>query len=339
LAQYEYREFLEVLRTHSYGPIVLFEGEEDFLVDECVDAIVDHTLGPAERSFNLDVIDGGRADVRDVLSHASSFPMMSDKRVVVVRDFDKLISTEDARTAFSAYVNRPLESTVLLLATEKVDGRKKPVPEIKKNWAYVVCRPLWENQLIPWTAARFKSKKRQADGEACELLVSYVGGSLRAIDNEIEKVLVAVGDRTTVSADDIVSVVGATRGFSIFDLQDAIGRKNSADAIRILQRMLEYGESPVYITLMLTRFFMNVMKAGELRANRVGPEEASKTMGVQPRAAKGYMAAAGAYSAAEIEHGLATLLRTDLHLKSSTLEPRVAMELLVLECVAGPRTS
>jgi DNA polymerase-3 subunit delta len=329
VAEYAYKEFLEVIHQRKYGPVILFTGAEDFLIDEGVHAIVEQCLDPSARSFNLDVMDGTSVDARDVVSHASSFPMMNEKRVVIVKDFDKLIGNEASQKTITAYLAKPLESTVLVLTSEKVDGRKRPVAEIKKHFASVVCKPLWENQLAPWAAARFKKKGKTADAEACELLATYVGSSLRAIDNEIDKVIIAVGNRSTVTMEDIAGVVGASRGYTVFDLQDAIGERNIDRALTILAKMLDYGESPVMIIAMLTRFVIGLHKALELRSERMTSEAAASKMKANPYVVKKLMAHCVHFSFDELDRSMRALLATDIQLKSSGLDPRVAVELLV----------
>jgi DNA polymerase-3 subunit delta len=77
------------LSKKEFSPIYLLYGEEDFLIEEATDAIMNAALTKDERGFNLDIIYGSEADTRDVVSHASSFPMVAERRVVVVREADR----------------------------------------------------------------------------------------------------------------------------------------------------------------------------------------------------------------------------------------------------------
>ena len=335
MAKYTYDQFLKVIRARTYAPVVLFHGAEDLLIDEAIDAIVDQTLDSGTRSFNLDVVWGSKADAREVIAHASSFPMMSDKRVVVVREFDRLVSTDAANAAVSAYLDKPLASTILLLAVEKPDRRKKAFKDIGNHADVVECTPLEVERLPAWLEARFKQGKKTIEPDACQLLVAHTGTSLRALQNEVQKVLIAAGDRSIIRLEDIAAVVGTTRGYTVFDLQNAIGRRDLAGALPILRRMLELGESHVLIIIMLTRYFMTIMRLKELIERGASESAILSAVHVPSTYVKAYVTGARQFSAAEIDRAFGALLLADVQLKTSALDVKVAMELLVHALING----
>jgi DNA polymerase III subunit delta len=110
-----YDDFLEATKNKKYAPVYLFIGEEDFFSEECVSRIIRDLLTADTKAFNLDVVYGSKADASQVMAHAASFPMMSDRRVVVIKEFDKLLSGDLEKELVSAYIARPLESTCLVL--------------------------------------------------------------------------------------------------------------------------------------------------------------------------------------------------------------------------------
>ena len=127
-----YDDFLEVTKGKNYAPVYLFIGEEDFLSEECIERIIRDLLTEETKALNLDVVYRNKADASQVMAHAASFPMMSGMRVVVIKEFDKLITGEPAKELVSAYIARPLESTCLVLLAEKPDFRTKPFTDLKK---------------------------------------------------------------------------------------------------------------------------------------------------------------------------------------------------------------
>jgi len=117
-----YDDLQAAMNQKRLSPVYLFYGEEDFLVDEAARRVVDVALPTEGREFNLEVIYGSETDGRDIVSRASSFPMMSDRRVVVVREMDKLVNKE----LLSNYIDHPLQTNCLVLLSAKPDFRKKP---------------------------------------------------------------------------------------------------------------------------------------------------------------------------------------------------------------------
>ncbi|MCI0706956.1 MAG: DNA polymerase III subunit delta, partial [Ignavibacteriae bacterium] len=268
-----YHELHTALASKRFAPVYLVHGEEDLLAEECVNAIIDHTLDEGARGFNLDILYGGKADAQDALSHASSFPMMSERRVVVVKEFERLATTEAGRELLAAYFKKPLESTVMVLVSANPDFRKKPFTDLKKQAELIECKPLYDNQIPDWIEARIKKLGKQITPEASRLLQGYVGNSLRAIQSEIDKLFIYVGTKKQIELEDIAGVVGESKGYTIFELQNAVGNRDITLSMQIVERMLELGESPQLMIIMLTRFFTQLAKLGELRQRRASEQQ------------------------------------------------------------------
>jgi DNA polymerase III subunit delta len=332
-----YDDFLEIIRRQKLASVYLFIGDEDFLIEECVDRIIQQLLTAETKDFNLDVVYGSRADARDVIAHAASFPMMSDRRVVVVKEFDKLLSGDSAKEVVSAYLSHPLDSTCLVLLAEKPDFRTKPFADLKKSGAVFTFNSLYDNQMPAWIAERCKAMGKDVDMEACRLLHAYVGNSLRAVQNELEKLFTYLGARPRVTPEDIADVVGVTRGFTVFDLQNAIGKKNLPEALRIVKRMIETGEAPQLLIVMLTRYFNLLWKLQNLLASGTPEPEVIAATRISPYYFKDYVSAVRGFSPMHMEHAFHMLLQADVQLKSISPDPGHLMEMLVYSLIRDPQ--
>ena len=328
-----YDDFLKATQGKKYVPVYLFVGEEDFLSEECVERIIRDLLTAETKAFNLDIVYGSKADASQVMAHAASFPMMSDRRVVVIKEFDKLISSDSAKELVSSYLARPLESTCLVLLAEKPDFRTKPFMDLKKNGSVFSFNPLYDNQIPAWIAARCKIMGKEADLEACRLMQVYVGNSLRTIHNELDKLFTYLGERMHVTPEDVADVVGVSRGFTVFDLQKAIGKKNMGDSIRIVKRMIETGETPQLSIVMLSRYFNLVWKVQDMLAFGATETEIITATRISPYYFKDYADAARRFSSSQIENSFCALRDADLQLKSTSPDPNNLMELLVFSLI------
>lgn len=328
-----YAELLQSVKSKKFAPIYLFHGEEDFLIDEGVQLIISKALDEGTKGFNLDVVYGTKVEAKDVVAHASSFPMMGARRVVVVKEFEKLATTEVAKEVISAYINNPLESTVLILVSLEPDFRRKPFTDLKKHAELIECKQLYDNQVPGWIADRIKHLGKEANAEACRLMQAYVGNSLRSLQNEIDKLFIFIGDRKQVTAEDIASVVGATKGYTIFELQNAIGRKDSKEAVKILERMLEGGQSPQMVIVMLTRFFTQLWKLSDIRSRRLSEQEISREIGVPYYFVKQYVEFRSNFTGEQIEGNFRLLLDADTVLKSTSRDPHLVLDLLIVTLI------
>jgi DNA polymerase-3 subunit delta len=327
---FTYENLLGKLNKREFFPVYLFHGEEDFIADEACDAVIEAALTREERGFNLDVLHGHDADVRDIVARASAFPMMAGRRVVVVRDMEKLSGKE----LLAGYVEDPSPSTCLVMISSKPDLRKKPYVAVKKVGFVLECKPLYDNQIPDWISRRVKQQKHDIDDETSKMLAAYAGSSLREVQNELDKVYTFIGERMTITTDDISAVVGLSKEYNVFELQRAVGTRDIRKSSEILFRMLDVGESAIGMVVMLTRYFTNLWKLHDMRRRKLAPKEQAAALGINPFFMREYEAATGKYSSAEIENAFEILAEADLQLKSSR-DDRLVMQSCLVRLVSA----
>ena len=317
------------LEQKKLAPVYLFYGEEDFIMDEALQLLIDTAVTKEERGFNLDVLRGNETDARDVIARASSFPMMAECRVVVLRDVDKLPAKDLELLAH--YVEHPSRTTCFVMLAAKVDFRKRPYSIVKRTGTAVEFKPLYENQLPAWIAEQIRRKGRTITLEASKLMAAYVGTSLREANNEIDKLLIYLGERKAISEADVAAVVGVSKEFSVFELQKAVGEKNLRRSLHILEHMLNAGESVPFIIVMLAGYFTNLWKLHDLRRRGVPEKEQTSVLRINPYFLKDYHNVLARYSGGEIERIFSLLAVADERIKTSSADPKQVMLTLLLQ--------
>ncbi len=330
-----YHELQSAIAKKEFAPVYLLCGEEDFLIDECVQSIIEHALDSSTKEFNLDIVYGSQMEAKDVVARASSFAMLGERRVVVVREFEKLLDSESAKEIITAYILKPLKSNCLVLIAAKPDFRKRPYTDLKKIATLVECPPLYDNEVPAWIAQRVHQLGKEITPEACQVLQGYVGNSLRAIQNEIDKLFIFVDEKKQITGEDVSAVVGLSKGFTVFELQNAIGRKDIAEAISILERMLGLGESPQFIIVMLTRFFNQLWKLSDLKRRSASEYEISAELRIRPFFVKQYLEFSSNFPLEHIEQNFRALLEADMTLKTTSRDPRLVLDLLLYSLIKG----
>ena len=314
--------------------VYLLYGDEDLLIDEATDAITAAALAGGDSGFNLDVLRGTEADGRDIVARASSFPMMADRRVVVVREVDKLSGRDPELVA--SYVEHPSVSTCLVLTGTKPDFRKKPFSTVRKEGGAFEFRPLQDDALASWISARAAETGLRIAPGGAKLLAASVGTSLRDLKNEIEKLFVFAGNRKEITEDDVSAVAGFSREFSVFELQNALGRRQRGRAVTIMERMLEAGGKVPVIVATLTTYYMTLWKLSDLRRRGVPPREHAAATRVSPYYLREYEEALESTTAADCERAFVHLANADATSKTTGQDVRHLMLTLVLElCGAG----
>ena len=325
------------LRQKEIAQNYLFHGEEDFHIEEGVSLLVKAAITPEAKDFNLDVVSGGDCDARSIASLASAFPLMSDRRVVMVRDFDKL-SNKDP---LLSYLANPSPSTVLILVSTKPDFRTAFFKKIKEYATVVECKFLPEKDVPSWIAARIEQRGKTIDVEAGRQLQTYVGRSLREIENEIDKLLIFIGSKASIGIADVNAVVGLTKQYNIFELQKAIGGAEVGRASDIMDRMLAMGERPLGMIIMLTKYFQKLWTIQDCLSRRMNTKEIGSVLKMSERQfyyLEEEMRRARELSQEDVERAFASLVDADERLKTSAGDERLVMTLLLTSLVKRDRT-
>ncbi len=330
-----FEDLEKTIRRKEYKPLYYFFGEEDFLFDGLVKDIVDGCVEESVKCFNLDMLDGSSIDVRDLLSIVSSYPMMSDKRVVIVRDMQKIMTNESNRELLERYFDNPSESTVLIMKGSKLDNRTSVAKALKENGIIFEFTSLYENQIPAWIKSRAKQIGIGISEEGAVLLAQYVSGSMREIHGELEKLSIYVGDKKYIEAEDVNSIVGISKVYNIFALQKTIGMRDTKKSISIMENMLENGESVLGAIVLLTKYFQ---KLWVLKSNPyISDADIMKNFGISQYFIKDYRTAADEYSLKEIENVFEILIKTDESLKTGKTEEKLAMTLMVYNIISQGR--
>jgi DNA polymerase-3 subunit delta len=317
----------EDVRRKTFAPVYYIYGEDDFLIDEMTDALVKGAIGEGDRGFNFDVVDGSDADPRAVVTLASTFPMMSERRVVVVRNADKLSDPK----AISSYLINPSGTTVLILTACDPDKRKTIHRLLGSSAAGVEIPRLYSSQIPAWVRKRGARQGLTIEEGACALLADFVGTDLREVQNEIEKLSVFAGGRRTITVEDVQAVSGMTREINLFELHHAMGVRDAGKAMEILDRLLEGGQPAIRIAVSLGFFYITARKLCDIRKRGGSDAELRQ----RPTALKDYQAAVAKYSEKELEDALIAIAEADEQLKSSPLSQKQVLQFMAGTILTG----
>jgi DNA polymerase-3 subunit delta len=299
-------------KKQRFKPVYWLEGEEEYYIDKLVHYAEHEILSEADASFNLTVFYGKDADWTAVINACRRYPMFAERQVVLLkeaqqmRDLDKL----------EAYIDKPLISTVFVVAykEKKVDGRSKLAKLLKEKAELLSTKKMYDNQLPEWTSELIRGKGYGIQQKALLLLVDHIGNNLNRIDHEVDKLLVNLAGRDTITEDDIERYVGVSKEYNVFELQDAFAKKDKVKAIRIVQ-YFESNPKAAPIQLILPSLYNFFSKAYMIFGHQ-GMDEKSiaAAIGVNAYFVKDYLAAARNYNYEGIESAL--LLLHSYNLKS-----------------------
>jgi DNA polymerase-3 subunit delta len=337
------------LGSGRIDPVYFLFGDEEFLIDEALDRILAIAVDESTRSFNFDLLHGNETSMPEIVERASAYPLMAERRVVVVKEIDRTFALRgkpDAASAFGRYMKNPLPSTTLVMTAAVGDilskgksgqGVKAPYNLIVENGTGVHFKKLYDREIPSWVADRIRAQGREIAPDALELFVGYGGSALRILSNEIEKLFTFVEGRKRIGIDDVRAVVGVSKTYNVFELQRAIGAKNLELSVEITEQMLRAGEPAQLILTMLTRYFTILWRLVELRVRIRDSKELARAVGISPFFLNEYIAALARYSMADLRNAFESLLDADLTLKSTNTDAAVMLQVMLISIVQGIR--
>ncbi|HEY0678879.1 MAG TPA: DNA polymerase III subunit delta [Chitinophagaceae bacterium] len=220
-------------KKNKFKPVYWLEGDEEYFIDQIMDYAEHKLLSEAEAGFNRVVFYGKDANWADVVTACRRYPMFAERQVVLLKEAQQMRDVDK----LEIYIENPLESTVFVVSykEKKVDGRSKFAKLLKEKGEVLTTRKLYENQLPAWTEDLVRSKGYSISNKALLLLVDHIGNDLSRMVNEIDKVVLNLHDRKSITEDDIEKYVGISKDFNVFELQEALSAKDVSKAIRIIQ--------------------------------------------------------------------------------------------------------
>lgn len=315
------------LKKNIYKPVYWLEGEENFFIDKIVNFAEHEILNESEAGFNLTIFYGKDADWTSVVNACRRYPMFSEKQVVLIKEAQEMKGIEK----LEAYIEKPLLSTILVVAykNKKVDGRTKMAKIIKDKGVLLTTKKLYENELPDWTQQLVRSKGFTIAGKALFLLIDHIGNDLSRLNNEIDKLALNMGDRKSITEDDIEAYVGVSKEFNVFELQHAVASRDLYKAIRIVQ-YFEANPKAAPLPLIfpsLYNFFSKVLMVYSVPAK--DEKSLAAAIGVHAFFAKDYLQAAKVYRQQHVENII--LLLHEYNLKSIGINDSGTEDALLLK--------
>lgn len=250
---------------------------EPYFVQELLRALREATVRDTA-DFNLDRFDAAACAPDRITGAAQTFPMMAKHRLVVVRNAERL-DTEAGHDALIPYLERPAQSSVLVMEGDKPDGRRKFAKALQEGGAYVdVSRPK-EEKLGYWISRFARLRKRKVSDGATGLFIERIGADITALDQAIEVATLVSPDADTISEETALQVIARTRGYTAFELFDAITDRDLASVYVILDKLAE-GANPEYPAIIggLHWSFRQMRRMNELKTRGVSGEEACREL-------------------------------------------------------------
>lgn len=306
-------EILNHFNKRQFSPVYLLTGEENYYIDLLTSKFEEEILDEAERDFNFTTLYGLETNAKEICSFAKQYPIMSEKRLIVVKEFQQMDKKELSSLSF--YVEKPLDSTILVFVNKNKTIDKKFSDKVNKSGIIFESAKLYENKVIPWIDKYVRDKGFSIENSATNLIFEHLGNNLQKIANEIDKMSINLKEGTQITQSNVANHIGVNKDYNIFELQNAIGKLNHTKINRIVDYLLaNTNENPIQAMLPnLFAYFVKIAMVSQLKDKT--NESVVSAIGVSPYFAKDYIYASQIFSLEKIYQNIEMIKDYDLKTK------------------------
>ena len=347
--------FLAEIRGAGRRPGYVLLGDEAFLYARARAGVLEALVPQDLRQFFLHDLDLGDLSIFEALDMAQSPSLMAPFQVLFLRNLKTLYgrgAKKEEFAAIDAYFRRPNPQALVLFVADHIslptDLRrmdftdKERAEKIREtlgdSCGFVELQQVSADDAAAWAAEQATGNGVRLGADAARELVDALGADMLSVASELEKLLLEAGARgaAEISVRDVETMVPAAKQRSLYELTDAISRKDAAAALALLGGLLNAsdGEDAAIghvFTLAKTFRQMVILNEHQVKNQRAMWQVLWPGFRVAPFAADALIAQARRYKhRAELLSGLRAIARADAELRSSPPDKRLVLERLVL---------
>jgi DNA polymerase-3 subunit delta len=352
--------FLSDVQARKLRPAYVFVGDETFFRKRCREAILEHLVPPDLRDFSLFEFDLAETDVNEILDRARTPSLMAPFQVFFVRGVKALYgrgSNEEKLAAIEEYCENPNPDALLIFVADHIsipaDARRMEMTDkeryeriretLGQYCGIVELARVEEGEAVRWLTEYCSTRGVKIDADAARELVDALGGDMMMISNDLEKLILYVGEKKRITLGDVETMVLAAKQRSLYELTDAISAKDPVRALEMLDAILSTGdgdEAAIGHLYMLAKTFRQMLVINERNVRDTRMLWAALWQGfrVPPFAAEDIIKQARRYkSKRDLTRAIRLIAKTDLALRSNPPSKRLVLEKLVLDLTTEPK--
>lgn len=338
----DYKDFTNLLKNDDINSTYLFMGDEDYLMNECIDLVKKKYVSEGMEVLNLSVLDGKVISFDDLMNSCETLPFMASKKIVVLNDMSSFFSNEQKDEIYD-YLDS-LGNHLLLLMLDSSNDLKKTTKIYKyynKKSSLVEFTKLRGKALNTWIEKLAKKHKVKISPANVNYFIqnsTYLSrnmvSTLYDLENEFIKII-SYSDNGDIGKEDIDFVMVKSIDNNIFDLLGAISKGDVHSSISIFDKIYHLNEPVQKILFMITRQMRLMLGYNIYRQKGYSDGEIIAKLQIKAYEYQKISQQARSQSVKIQKNYLNLLLEVDKRFKTSQVDERIQMEALLVRLCKG----
>ena len=334
----EYEELKGSLKTGEFQPFYIFYGEESYLREYSIGEIRKKIVMKGFEGFNLTVLEGNAVTLDSLSDAILSYPVMSDKKLVILRDFDIAKPPAAMQDGIITLFKDLPEYLCLIVSYDTIPfapGKTSPLTDLINDSAVIVnFQKSGQDELVKWIKRRFLAFDKTIEIKEAEYLIFVSGALMNNLIHEIEKIA-SYSKNKVVTQADIDAVATKVLEAQIYNLTDSISNGNIDKSLLTLRELIMMKYEPVLLSGAITRQILRLYSAKLALKDGNHIDDLMKLWGMKSSypAEKLFMACRN-FSLDSLQKSLELCINADLELKNTGLGKARILEMLLINIAA-----
>ena len=310
----------------------VFHGNDEYSQRETLAGLV-AKLGDADMlALNTTRLEGGRVTVADLRQAGDAIPFLAEARLVICAGMFEKMPAKPLLKELQSYLPTLPETTRLVFLESQTLSENHPLVKLAESAAngYVKLFPTLQGSALErWIRQRVSERGGQITPQAVQLLAANVGGDLRVMSQEIEKLTLYKMGQEGITAGDVTQLCPYVAEANIFELVDALGSRHGKRAAQLLQQKINEGIDPFFLYSMMVRQFRLLIQVKVLAEQDLRPPAIAKELKLHGFVAGKIHQQSQHFSRDQLKHIYAHLLDMDVGMKTGRMDMGTALDLFV----------
>ena len=316
--------------------IYLIHGEDDFVSSEKLRFFKTGSI-KKYGDFNITEFNKENIDLQRFSSDVRSLPFLGEKRVVILENILSELKKDERKKLIETALVPNDQTVVIFFENHDLLNKKTKTKDIEEFISKIDRKNIfyYNNmdvaQLNRWVADKLKSLGFTIEPRAINGLVALVGNNSRQLDNEIKKLTSYKHKERSINNEDVVKLVRANVDTGIFSLTDALAKKDTKTAQKILKNIIDSGEEIYGVLSMIAFQFRNLIYIKIAEAERVPTQVLLSETKMNPYVHKKTVPQVRNFTLERLREIFHLIFETDLAIKTGEKEPELALDLLIVK--------
>lgn len=302
----------------------LIEGSDYISVNNKMSEIIKKN-GFSDASISKYDLSEGLLD--DALEDLNTYGLFSDKKIVIINNFDKMDPLFNKPEELLKYVENSSSLNLLFVVSDKYDDRKKIIKDLKKKMEFIKI----STDPVVFTKSCLEGYK--VENGVINLLVNNTLGDVTRLYNECNKLKTYKINDKYISKDDVEELSFKRLGDSTettFQFSRALAEKDKRSALKLYQELLNYKIEPLSIIGLLASQFRIMYQVKSLEEKNMRNDEIASSLKEKPYRITKTRELTRYYSKREILDLMIKLEDIDLKIKTTSVDANTLVQLFIL---------